>query len=429
MTITEFNGKNVCLLGFGREGQASLRALEKYAPDAEVTVADQNTEIAVDEKHWKQVGTGWLENLDKFDVIIKSPGIPPQPEFEAVQEKITNSTQIFLDTVKEAGSLVIGITGTKGKSTTASLIYEILKAAGKDVHLVGNIGIPALDFLDKALCHTEPGRSKNTIFVQEMSSFQLMNLTSSPPIAVVTSFFPEHLDYHQTMENYMDAKQHIARFQATDDVVFFDKTSEGAKAIAQEGDAQKIPFSPADTSIKIEDTSLLGEHNLHNIAGAESVAKHLGISDESIRDAVAAFEGLPHRLQNLGVHNGVQWVNDSISTTPETTIAALDALPDTDCIILGGKDRGLDYSELGKRIADSNIQHVILLGESSKRIQDSLGDASVECHQAKSMEEVVSLAKTHAKQICLLSPASASHDMFKDFEERGNLFAEQIVEQ
>jgi len=418
MNIADLNGKSICILGFGREGQASAKALEEYAPDAIITIADKNSAIETD--YEKQIGDEWLQNLNQFDVIIKSPGIPPQAEFESVQEKITNSTQIFLDTVKAKESVVIGITGTKGKSTTSSLLYEILKAAGKDVHLVGNIGIPALDHLKDA--------KENTIFVQEMSSFQLMNLTSSPPVAVVTSFFPEHLDYHKTMEEYMNAKKHIAQFQDSNDIVFYDATSEGATAIAHEGKGQKVPYAVEDACIEIDQTNLLGEHNLHNIAAATLVAEQLGVHEQEITKAIKEYKGLSHRLQKLGNFHGIEWINDSISTTPETTIAALNAIHNVDCIILGGKDRGLDYSALGKRISNSNLQHIIVLGESKDRIIESIsGSAAV--HTAVSLEEAVQIAKENASDICLLSPASASHDMFKDFEERGKLFAQYIAQE
>jgi UDP-N-acetylmuramoylalanine--D-glutamate ligase len=202
MLLRELDGKTVCILGFGKEGKATLKVIEEYAPNAEVTIADKNADVNVEgKKPWLQVGEGWLKNLEKFDVVIASPGIPPGPELNAVASKTTNATQIFLDEVKDRGGMVIGVTGSKGKSTTTSLIAAILKEANKDSFLAGNIGIPALEELPKV--------HKGTIVALEMSSYQLRMLTSSPHIAVITSFFPEHLDYHGSIEAYFEAKSHI----------------------------------------------------------------------------------------------------------------------------------------------------------------------------------------------------------------------------
>ncbi len=424
MDIRTLNGKSICILGFGREGKAMLKALEKYAPEAEITISDQNTEIEINGKYRKQIGTGWLENLEKFNVIIKSPGIPPQKELEAVKKKITSSTQIFLDSIEKSCATVIGITGSKGKSTTASLLHTILKSAEKDSHLIGNIGEPAIAHIGDA--------KSETIFVQEMSSYQLMDLTVSPSIAVVTSFFPEHLDYHGSMEAYLEAKKHIARFQGGSDIIFFYSASEGARQIAKESAGEKIPFSEDDCPIRIEDTKLIGKHNTTNIAAAFLIASHLGISDDVSTEAIKKFTSLPHRLQPCGEHHGIQWVDDAISTTPESAIAALDALGNTvGTIILGGQDRGNDFSELADKIAHSDILTVILLGESGVRIRVILERASAltNIHEAKTMEEAVNLAKknTAKEKICLLSPASPSYGMFKNFEERGEAFLNAIL--
>ena len=271
MLLRDLAGKKVCIIGFGREGQSVLKALSDV--DCKLTIADQNEKLKVENgKCSIQSGESYLDDLERFDVIIKSPGVPPKL-VEHVKDKITNSTQIFLDEVTTKGSTVIGITGSKGKSTTVSLIYEVLKEAGKDVQLVGNIGNPTLDALEDA--------KENTLFVQEMSSYQLMDLTISPHIAVVTSFFPEHLDYHGSLEAYKDAKKHITQFQAKDDIVFYDEASGGSKEIAEESPGTKVPYSTDDAVIGLHDTNLIGSHNLKNIAAASAVAKHLGIDEET----------------------------------------------------------------------------------------------------------------------------------------------------
>jgi len=428
MHLTELKVKKICILGFGREGQAMVNALRNF--DVDITVVDRNSEFRIQNSEFKKfkiiTGPDYLNDLDSFDIIIKSPGIPPCKELEEVKEKITNSTQIFLDTIADTGAKVIGVTGSKGKSTTASLIYEILKASGEDVHLVGNIGKPAMDFIDEA--------KPKTWFVMEMSSFQLMDLTVSPHIAVITTFFPEHLDYHGSLENYLEAKKHITRFQKEDDFVFYNAESEGAEEIAAEGQGKRIPFVKEDVPMQMEKAYLIGDHNRSNIAAAFLVAKHLYIEKELILKVVKSFKGLDHRLQYLVTLPGIVWFDDSISTTPESTIAAIDALEDfqytISTLILGGQDRGNDFSKLGKHIAKTTIKNIILMGESGLRIRKAIEHQSkvLTFFEVNTMKEAVSIAKEHTpeKHVCLLSPASPSYDMFKDFEERGNVFKESI---
>lgn len=431
MKITDLNGKNICVLGYGREGKAMVSALETYAPTCEITIADQNPDIMIENnKHWKQVGTGWLENLEKFDVIIKSPGIPPNPKLETRNSKLTSSTQIFLDTIADRGATVIGVTGSKGKSTTASLIAAILKAAKKDVMFAGNIGEPAISHMDDV--------KNGTIVVLEMSSYQLMDLNVCPHIAVMTSFFPEHLDYHGSMEAYMEAKKHIARFQGPGDIIFFNAASPGAIEIAKEGSGRKIPFTAEDAPVSLDETKLIGMHNLSNIAAAWKVCEELGVSKTIAIDAIKKFEGLPHRLQSLGIHHGIEWIDDAISTTPESAIAALDALDKrVTTMILGGKDRGYDFTALAERVAGSSVTNIILFPGSGQRIKEAIRKTSAlaECFEAQDMKEAVRIAKKVTggrtpvgHPVVLLSTASPSYGMFKNFEDKGDQFAMAIKE-
>ncbi|MBI3331699.1 UDP-N-acetylmuramoyl-L-alanine--D-glutamate ligase [Candidatus Peregrinibacteria bacterium] len=430
MHIRDLQGKRVCILGFGKEGRATLAAIEKYAPKAKITIADKSPDIDV-QKMDAQLGEKWLTDLDRFDVVIKSPGIPPSELRTTHYKLLTNSTQIFLDSVKKAKSMVIGVTGSKGKSTTASLIYAILKAAGTDVHLVGNIGVPALGYLEKAKKGTTRDEPDRTIFVMEMSSYQLKDLKTSPDIAVITSFFPEHLDYHGSEEAYKEAKKHIACFQKKGDVVFYNQFAPVTQQIAKTSKGKKIKFSWQEAPLRIEETKLLGHHNLSNIAAAFAVAKFLKIPKPVAQEAIRNFDGLPHRLQMLGNHGGIEWVDDAISTTPESAIAALEALGDrVSTIILGGQDRGNDFSELGRKIAASKIAHVILFPGSGPRIREAIdaAGASVKFWLAASMDEAVTFARTHTPKetICLLSTASPSYNMFKNFEEKGMHFRRSI---
>lgn len=428
MKISDLNGKTVCVLGYGREGRAMADAILKYAPKSRITICDQNGALRIENEELRtQLGEGWLEGITDFDVIIKSPGIPPSaiPQLSTLNSQLASSTQIFLDTIADRGAVTIGVTGSKGKSTTSSLIYAILKEAKKDVILTGNIGEPSIAHLDDV--------KKGTIVVMEMSSYQLMDLTVSPHIAVITSFFPEHLDYHGSLEAYLEAKKHITKFQGQDDVVFFNATSPDTAEIAKEGDGTKIPFTPEDCPVDMSETRLIGEHNSTNIAAANMVTSMLGIPSKITLQAIKGFKGLPHRLQSLGIHHEREWIDDAISTTPQSAIAALDALGDRVAVmILGGQDRGYDFTPLAERIKDSSIELILLFPGSGPKIREALVKAKVETEMidVNSMEQAVQEAKSYSlkakNSIVLLSTASPSYGMFKNFEEKGEIFEQCI---
>ncbi|MDD5054669.1 MAG: UDP-N-acetylmuramoyl-L-alanine--D-glutamate ligase [Candidatus Peribacteraceae bacterium] len=446
MHLSSLAGKSVCIIGYGKEGQAMAQAL-KYIPGCRITVADRNPDIersAISDQRSAaitfQVGSGYLDNLERFNVIIKSPGIPPNT-IEAINQKpktknqkpvITSPTQIFFDTVQESGAMIIGVTGSKGKSTTSTLIHSILQDNSRALrihsHLIGNIGEPAISHIEDA--------GSNTIFVLEMSSYQLMDLTSSPFIAVITSFFPEHLDYHGSLANYLEAKKHITRFQTRHDVVFYNAPSKECEIIAQESSGRHIPFSADDAPVTLDEVLLKGEHNLSNIAAAYQVALHLGVEPESAIETIRKFRGLPHRLQSLGIHHGFEWIDDSISTTPQSAIAALDALGENvTTIILGGQDRGYDFSPLAKRLKNSKVTKAILLPDSGPTIGKAIrkAKAEIECVEVETIEEVVGQVGSGKREagsstpIVLLSPSAPSYGHFKNFEERGERFKAAIL--
>ncbi len=431
MHIRDLAGKRICVLGYGKEGRATVNALERFAPGCVITISDKNPSVADSTgRHVFQVGDEWLLNLERFDVIIRSPGISPNQLPKALDHKLTSATQIFLDSIAPTQALTIGVTGSKGKSTTASLIYAILAADGRKVFLVGNIGVPALEKLADA--------SKETIFVMEMSSFQLLSTTRSPHVAVITSFFHEHIDYHGNTDAYLEAKGNIVRYQTEQDIVVYNALSDGAKELAFRSQGKKISFQPSDAPLPIEQTNLLGTHNLGNIAAAFKIAEILRVPKETCLKVFEEFRGLPHRLQLLGTRDGIEWINDSISTNPNAAIAALDALGErVTVMMLGGYDRGTSFAELAGRVAASSVRTVILLGQTGKRIREALekAGAKVQFFEAKSMEEAVMFAKSTLKNLTpsdahpplvLLSPASPSYDMFNNFEERGKAFSDAI---
>lgn len=421
MNIADLAGKHICVLGYGREGKAMIDALEKHAPGCRITICDKSEELRIEDGKYKtQLGEHWLSNLESFDVIIKSPGIPLLPELNAHSSQLTSGTRIFLDSIADRNATVIGVTGSKGKSTTSSLIYAILKAAGKDALLLGNIGEPAITHINDV--------KKDTIVVLELSSYQLADMTISPHIAVVVSFFPDHLDYHGDLHSYMDAKKNITRHQQDDDITFFCETSRGAIEIAQEGNGRKIPFAADESPVTIEETHLLGEHNLSNIAAACKVTAELGVPEKTAVSAIKKFRGLPHRLENLGEHHGITWIDDAISTTPESTIAGLKALEGkvVRTIILGGQDRGYAFEELARELAEQDVAQAILFPGSGPRIREMIEQLApaIKLHDAADMESAVRIARDVTPQhaICLLSTASPSYGMFKNFEEKGEAF-------
>lgn len=389
---------SILILGMGREGQVTLKFLKKYLPENLIGTSDQNE------------GKNYLDKMKDYDIIIKSPGIPFLPEIKKAKEQgkiITSATSIFFDVAK---GKIIGVTGTKGKSTTASLIYEVLKNGSLNVYLVGNIGQPALDLLDKI--------KKDSIVVYELSSFQLEDLNKSPHIAVITNIYPEHLDHHGSLDHYIDAKANIIRFQKKDDFVIFNKGSEEALKIVQASRAKnKIGYS-AQLPI--------------NTKPAEIIGKIFNISEDKIKQAIKNFKTLPHRLEFVGEFKGIKFYNDSLSTIPQATIRALDILgKNVETLIAGGFDRGLDYSILAPAIANSKIKNLILFPTTGTKIWNAIckvGPCKAKKYEVSSMEEAVKLAYEHTAtgKIVLLSPASTSFNLFNDYEDRGNQFKDWI---
>ncbi len=426
MLLSELNGTQVCILGFGREGRSALRALKRGASSATVTIGDGQETLEGTEDCTVQLGADWLSNLERFDCIIVSPGVPPLPELKTVQEVVTTGTQIFLDEAEALNATVIGITGSKGKSTTSSLIHHILTTAGKDSRLVGNIGKPSLDALEDA--------DSNTIFVHETSSYQLMRMHSSPHIAVLTSFFPDHLDYHGSLEDYRQAKINLVRWQTPEDFAFYNAESTDVTAMTTETSAATVGYTAKDAPVPLEETKLIGGHNLTNLAGAAMVCRHFECSEETIREAAKTFEPLAHRLQLVGTFHDIHWVDDSISTTPESAVAALKALGnDVYTCIFGGLDRGYDFTPLAEALSQSAVEHVILLPNSGPHLHTACEkvDFTGTIQEVENLQEAVAVAKknTAKHKICLLSPASPSYNQFKNFEERGKKFAELAQEE
>jgi len=390
--------KNVLILGYGKEGKITEKYLKKYYPNLKIGITDE-----------KQ-NKNYLNQQENFDIAIRTPGIKK----ELLQIPYTTATNIFFSKVL-GKNLIIGVTGSKGKSTVSSLIYEILKVADKNVVLVGNIGRPMLQELLGPV-------SKNRIFILELSSYQLDDISFSPDIAVITSLFPEHMDYHDSLKNYYEAKKNIIKFQNQNNFFVYNPKNKGVKNWLKNYKGRAVKLSTKNL-----ETNLVGEHNRDNINSAVSVAKILNISDEVIKKAVKNFKGLPHRLEFVGEFKGIKFYDDAISTTPDSTIMAIESLSQVDTIFLGGEDRGYDFRKLEKIIKKHKIRNIVLFPNSGNNILKSKKGYNV--LNTKNMEEAVRFAyqNTTKDKICLLSCASPSYSLWENFEEKGNQFKKYIL--
>ena len=447
MDLKVLKNKKVLILGFGREGMDNFKFLRSLFPNKILGVGDRLEIKSLPKKakkliHYEKcsrrvrlhLGKNYLDALKNYDVIIKSPGIPPRilKPFLKKRQGITSQTEIFLENCL---GKIIGVTGTKGKSTTASLIYRILKDGGIKVHLIGNIGKPVLQLLFSA--------TPKDVYVYELSSHQLLNLKKSPQIAVFLNIYPEHLDYYKNFKEYVRAKANITRYQTKKDYLIFNSRDKIVREIAEESKARKIPLNRyLKREIKQKDVPLIGDFNLQNLAAAVEIGKIFGISERDIIGAIKKFKPLSHRLEFVGKFCGIKFYNDSLSTIPEATIVAIDTLKkNLQTIILGGLDRGQSFERLAKKILESKIETVILFPTTGEKIwrgilqqlQDKFSKRAKkkilpQYFFVNNMKEAVKLAYkfTQSEKVCLLSPAAASFNLFKDYRERGNLFKKQV---
>lgn len=438
--------KNIVIWGMGREGISTFRYLRAVYPDMHLTLADSKPLDMTEYPNcdFIEVNTDNYETaFDGFDYIFKSPGIPVfHPE--KLLDRLTSQTEVFLTAF---GRNTIGITGTKGKSTTSSLLYHIMKNHNDNTLFVGNIGIPCLDYIDRV--------DENTTVVFEMSCHQLEFVKHSPHIGVILNLYEEHLDHYVTMENYITAKSHVFSYQGENDVTILncsdletlsvyprkgqlvtacDGLGEHVPAdIAVNGTAVTVPNGSID--IQPEDTCLVGKHNLYNIGIDYYIVKTLtDMSDEEFKASLATFRPLAHRLEKVGTFGGVTYYDDSISTICRSAINAVKSLGNVGTIILGGMDRGIDYTDLADFLKTADIDNIVLVGQTTERMQTLFtaeGIAErINIYPCYHFDKGVAKAKevTAAGKICLLSPAASSYDMFKNFEVRGDEFQRLVKE-
>ena len=400
----------VAVAGYGVEGQASYRY---WSQQAEVTIVDERQEISSPDGATTMLGEGAFSRLAEFDLIVRSPGVSPHKL--PYQGKVSSATNEFFEQCREKNISIIGVTGTKGKGTTCSLIVAMLKAADLNVHLVGNIGTPALDEL--ANIHT------GDLVVYELSSFQLWDLRYSPHVAVVLPIEADHLDVHADFNDYLAAKSNIAKYQTEGDVMIYNSTNIWSRQIAASSPANNLIEYPFDLGELVQQLQLPGQHNRENAAAAVAAARRFVTDERAIARGLASFHGLDHRLKLIGEHAGVDYYDDSISTTPGSAIAAIKSFPQPKVIMLGGSDKGADYSEIVELAASSQTT-VIAMGQTGRTIESLCQESGVECYYVEDMNSAVIMASQIAKpgDVVLLSPASASFDQYRSYIDRGEQF-------
>lgn len=458
--LEEFNknlfNKKVAIIGLGVSNIPLIDYM--YDKKAKVTVFDDREEEKIPKeiinkiKEYKfefSFGKDNLSKLKEFNIIFRSPScLPTKPELEEEAKNgaiVTTEIEMLMEMCP---AKIIGVTGSDGKTTTTSLIYEILKKAGYNTYLGGNIGTPLFTKLEEM--------KPEDIVVLELSSFQLMGMKISPNIGVITNITPNHLNIHKDYEEYIDAKKNIFKYQNENDIVILNYDNEITRNAAKEATSKVVFFSHKEKLengfivdgkiikeceddirkhiIDTKDIILRGEHNFENVATALAATKTL-VSQEIAVKAIKEFKPVEHRLEFIREIDKVKWYNDSVSSSPTRTIAGLNSFDEEIVLIAGGYDKNLDYTPIAKPIVEK-VKKLILLGQTSNKIYESVKaeaekqNVKIDIYMCSSLEETVTLAKRIAKpnQVVLFSPASASFDMFKNFADRGEQFKKLVNE-
>ncbi len=432
--VNKLENKNIAIVGYGREGKSTYEFIRKYMKNKFVTIIDKN-KIELDDEFVEVIyGDNYLDNLESYDLIIKAPGVSFK-DVDTTNINITSQIELILESMPNK---VIGVTGTKGKSTTSSLIYSILKENNKDAILAGNIGVPILSMIEQI--------KDETIIVLEMSSHQLEFLNTSPHIGVVLNLFEDHLDHAGNVKHYHECKMHMFLNQIDDDHMIYCSDNETLNTLVNTYDFKAKKYTVSlndeatiylkDDKVYYNDTevfasniskNLLGVHNLENIMVAFLVSKILKLDDNLTLKAIKDFKSLPYRLENIGTVNDVCYYVDTLATIPEATIEAIEAIPNVNTLIFGGMDRGISYEGFAERLASFNIEHFICMPKTGHTIGKKLPQDKT--FFVDNLEEACNLAKKITKKntVCLLSPAAASYDNFKNYAEKGDKFKEYIL--
>lgn len=436
--LKHLENKKIVILGFGREGKSTYKFLRKNFPTKEIDVIDENIDINseenldfVEDMNLNIIKTSdYFDMLNDYDYIFKTPGISfKNRDISKIKDKLTSQLDMFLTYYKKY-TTIIGITGTKGKSTTSSMIYKVLKEQNKKVHFLGNIGIPLFNELENI--------NKGDYVVLEISSHQAQYITNSPNIAVILNVFEEHLDHYNSYEEYIDAKINVVKFQEKEDFAILNKVSNDLNRrldlIKLKSHVARIAFEDKDEFKYFDfkkERNLLGIHNDYNIMVVLKISEILKLDKGATCNTIYSFEPLEHRLEKVGVFDGVIYYNDSISTIPEATISCVNALKNVNTLIIGGMDRGIHYESFEKFLIECNVENIICMYDTGKKIYDTIKEKVCENKNiiyAENLKEAVKIAKKVTKKdtICALSPAAASYGVFKNFEERGKFFKDYI---
>lgn len=440
--IKYFKDKKILILGFGKEGLSTYNLIRKYLKEPHLYIADMEPnfekkyDFLVNDVNVTTIsGSNYLDNLNDYDIIMKSPGISfaglDTTEFS---HKIKSQLELLLEFFNV---FTIGITGTKGKSTTSSLIYNILKEQNVNCMFLGNIGTPVFDYIDII--------QENMTIILEMSSHQLEYMELSPNISILLNIYEEHLDHYESFEKYAEAKCNIFKYQNTSDYFLYNSDNEFLNKLIKHTNATTYKVSlkkPNNCNIylnknkvyfnnkPIYDTStprnLVGDYNLNNIMFALGLSEILNLDINKTIECINKFKTLPHRLELVGKYDDVLYYDNSIGTVPMATIEAIEALKYVDTLIIGGMDRGIDYKDFIEYLNHSHINNIICMPKTGHDISKKLNKEK--CYIVETLEEAVNIAKkvTQKGKICLLSPTAASYGFFKNFEEKGNLFKKLV---
>ena len=434
--LEHLKNKKIAIVGFGREGKSTYKFIRKYLNNQELEILDGNEKLLElneelkNDKNLKIItGKNYLDNLEKYDLIIKSPGVKFKDlDISKFEDKITSQLGLTLDFYKQN---VIGITGTKGKSTTTSLIFKVLKDQGYDAYLLGNIGIPIFDYIEKF--------NENSKLVIEMAALQLEYVKTSPHIGIILNLFEEHLDFFKSKEHYFLATLNMFKYQNNSDYGLYTSSNETLDKYVQNGN-YITNLIDINKELKIENNYviydnkriydsnserlLLGKHNLTNIMFALRLSELLKLDLQKTINTINQFKPLEHRMEYVATINGVKYYNDAIATIPEATINCVEALKDVDTIIFGGMDRGIDYNDLIDFFNKSKIKNFICMPDTGYKIGKEIKSKNV--YMVETLEDAVKKAKEVTKNICVMSPAASSYNAFKNFEEKGRIYKELV---
>lgn len=427
----------IAILGFGVQGQCAYEYWK--SDDNEITVCDEEELIKTPSDAAAKLGKDYLKDLGEFDLIIRSPGIHPDRIKEAngpgILDKVTTVTNEFFKVCPTKN--IIGVTGTKGKGTTSTLIAKMLEADGKRVHLGGNIGTAPLTMLKNDV-------GPNDWIVLELANHQLIDFKYAPTIGVCLMIVPEHLNWHSNLEEYFTAKKQLFLRQNPDEIAIYYGKSEYSRDIASAGKSKTIPYyQPPGAIIENDDVvidgqsicstdeiKLLGAHNWQNVCAALTAFWQISHNIQAVRKVITTFSGMVHRLELVRELNGVRYYDDSFGTTPETAKVAIEAFKEPKIAILGGRTKGIPFNILGEVVKNNNVKKIIAIGETGPEITKVLQSAGFDnvVKGEKTIREIVSQARELADpgDVVLLSPACTSFDMFKNYVERGDKFKEAV---